>query len=319
MSPPSLARRPQSSGAPAVSIVLPTYRRARQVGETVQALLSQTRTDFELIVSDDGDGTDGTEAAIRAVSAGDARVSYRRNPVRLAMPGNLNHAIGATRGQYVAICLDHDLVRSEWLARLVGLLERHPSAAFAFPASDIVDERGSSTNEWRDLGFAELTPGRAFVARLLDQPDFYMPVAAMNVSRRSAYEAVGLFDPLYGPYADWEMWMRLALFGDVAFAREALALPRAREADSPLQANPWPFLVATIAIHRRYREALGGRFARAGERGRFALRTTRLVADQLLRERRQGGRAAIRGVTDGLVRQAGLGVRLSARLLGGGG
>src|SRR5947209_15553564 len=70
---------------PEVTIVMPTFRRANAIGESIESLLKGTWTDFELLVRDDGDGTDGTERAVFAAANGDPRVRYHRNHSNLRM------------------------------------------------------------------------------------------------------------------------------------------------------------------------------------------------------------------------------------------
>src|ERR1700722_6763380 len=75
---PQLLPRKLIAG-PQVTVVMPTYRRAGQIGESIRSLLNGTFTDFELLVRDDGNETDGTSQAVTEAAGRDARVRYHRN------------------------------------------------------------------------------------------------------------------------------------------------------------------------------------------------------------------------------------------------
>jgi len=247
--PPPLAPR-LNKGGPRVSVIMPTYRRAHLIGLTIQSILDQSFRDFELLIRDDGKEGDGTEEAVIKAAAGDPRVHYHRNPINLGMPGNLNGGIEASAGEYIAVCHDHDLYAPHYIKKLVDLLDRHPSALFAHCGIEIVDQMGKPLGDLSVGPWAELTPGREWLAFMLR--DFHCPVCALALVRRGAHERLGLYHPAYGFIADVEMWMRLSEAGDVAFAAEPLVRVRTREDDHAVTADSWPVLASTLAIHRRY-------------------------------------------------------------------
>src|ERR1700686_2738386 len=121
---------PGPGSGPTISVVMPTYRRPAQVGASIESLLRGSFGDFELLVRDDGPGDDGTEQAVAALASRDSRVSYKRNPQRLGMPGNLNAGILEARGRYIAVCHDHDLYAADFLKTMLDTLERNPGAMF---------------------------------------------------------------------------------------------------------------------------------------------------------------------------------------------
>ena len=60
---------------PFFSIVIPTYNRAHIVPETISSVQSQTFSNWELIIIDDG-STDNTKEVVQDIIAKDARVNY---------------------------------------------------------------------------------------------------------------------------------------------------------------------------------------------------------------------------------------------------
>jgi glycosyltransferase involved in cell wall biosynthesis len=254
---------------------MPTYRRARQIGETLRSLLDGRFTDFELLVRDDGDGADGTAEAVASTGAGDQRVIYHRNARRLGMPGNLNQGIKAARGWLVAVCHDHDLYAADFLTEMVAALDRHPSALFVHCAIEVIDQdgRGVSTSSG---AWPEIVRGREWLRFMLSS--FDCPVCALTVVRREAYQRLGLYDPAYGFVSDVEMWMRLSLHGDVAYLRRPLIQVREREENHEI--NQDAALIDRI-VGRMQRRYLGLAYAptqRLAKRLKLELRVARRVA-----------------------------------------
>jgi glycosyltransferase involved in cell wall biosynthesis len=228
---------------------MPTYRRPHQIGDSIRSLLEGTFTDFELLVRDDGNATDGTSEAVAESAAGDARVLYHRNPEPLRMPGNLNAGIQESRGEMIAVCHDHDLYKPNFLARLVEALDVHQSALFVHCAIDVVRQDGSYVCSHIG-GWSELTLGDSWLKVMLKS--LHCPVCALTLVRREAHEKCGLYDPRYGFISDTEMWMRLSKHGDVAFVAAPLIEVREREPDHAARSNWVTLLLTAAAIHRKY-------------------------------------------------------------------
>jgi glycosyltransferase involved in cell wall biosynthesis len=228
---------------------MPTFRRAHAVGETLRSLLDGEWTDFELLVRDDGDGTDGTEQAVATAANGDPRVRYHRNPKNLGMPGNLNAGIAESRGDFIAVCHDHDLYKPSFIRTMVERLHRHPTALFVHCAIETVGQNGaqpqSHIGDW-----PELTAGPEWLKFMLESLN--CPVCALTLVRRDAHEQFGLYDLSCGFIADVEMWMRLSTRGDVAYVREPLIRVCEREENHVEAINNQRWIMMAAKIHRRY-------------------------------------------------------------------
>lgn len=216
------------SGTPRVSVVVPTYQRARYVGDVIRMLLAQTLADIEVIVADDG-STDDTPDVVRRIA--DPRLRHLRRE-HLGMPGILNEGFAAARGAYIMTCHDHDIYEPSLLEELADCLDRFPSAAYAHCGLVVVDPAATRVVERHVHDFAPLTPGRAFLETHL-LPGLDSAVSALTMVRASALSGRG-FDPAYGFVADVELWLRLAADGDVAYVARPLIRVRQRDESSEL-------------------------------------------------------------------------------------
>jgi glycosyltransferase involved in cell wall biosynthesis len=269
MAPPVLAPLPETAAGPrpAVSIVMPTYRRAHHVGESIASLLRQTFTDFELIVQDDA-SPDATGAVVAASS--DSRIRYFRNSRNLKMPANLNAGVSRTRGRYVLVCHDHDLYEPDLVERMVGVLAADTRIAYVHAGVAVIDQDGKPTGRTYVADYAARSDGRRWARYMLGR--FDSPVCANTMVPRRFYEHAGLYDPDFGFVSDVEMWLRLALAGDVAYIARPLIRVREREAGHEYFATRWEVTDTMIRMLRLYHARVFGEAAGLLHAARFRAR-----------------------------------------------
>src|SRR4029453_6232345 len=127
--------------APTVSIILPTYNRARFLAQAIESMRAQTFTDWELVVVDDG-STDKTGAVIAEVSqAIPQRVRYIYQANQGAY-GARNTGLNEAQGPYIAFFDSDDVWLPHHLSSCVAALAAHPRVDWVYAASRIV-EHGS--------------------------------------------------------------------------------------------------------------------------------------------------------------------------------
>ena len=248
---PTLVPVPKRPGIvyPTVSIVMPTFKRAHLIGESIRSLLDQSWKDFELLVRDDGPD-DAVEKIVAQVQ--DPRIRYHRNATRLGMPTNLNEGIRDSVGEYVLVCHDHDLYNKAFVEKMARFLQDHPFAIFVHAGVEVIDQDGQPKGQRYVGNFPQLSPGRVWLNRMLSRLD--CPVCADSMVRRSAYEKYGLYNPAFGFVSDVEMWMRLCLSGEVGYLAEPLIRVREREANHPSENHSWDLMGTVLEIQRMYHE-----------------------------------------------------------------
>ena len=105
---------------PLFSVIIPTFNRADFIGKTVESVLRQTFTDFEIIVIDDG-STDNTAEIIAPIK--DERLTYhfKQHEERAAAR---NAGTKLARGEYVTFLDSDDLLYENHLETAVKIIEK---------------------------------------------------------------------------------------------------------------------------------------------------------------------------------------------------
>lgn len=130
-----------NAAVPRVSIGVPVYNGARFLRATIDSLLAQTYTDFELIVCDNA-STDDTEAICREYAQRDPRVRYVRNERNLGPAANYNRCFELSRGELFKWQAADDVVAPEFVARCVAALDADPSVVSAYSRTILIDDEG---------------------------------------------------------------------------------------------------------------------------------------------------------------------------------
>jgi glycosyltransferase involved in cell wall biosynthesis len=132
--------------APRVSVGLPVYNGQDYLSQALDALLSQTFSDFELVISDNA-STDDTEEICRQYAAGDRRIRYYRSEENLGAAPNFNRAFELSRGEYFKWAAHDDLCGPEYLERTVAVLDGDASVVLCHTATKEIDESGTVVRE----------------------------------------------------------------------------------------------------------------------------------------------------------------------------
>lgn len=117
--------------APAITVLIPAHRSAEFVGQTLESISAQTRSDFVAIVSVDSQG-DGTAEVCRRHAAQDARFEVIQQPRRLGWVDNSNVLLGRVRSPFAVFAFHDDILAPTYFERLAAALDGDPLAAVAF-------------------------------------------------------------------------------------------------------------------------------------------------------------------------------------------
>lgn len=188
---------------PTISVILPTYNRARVLNRAVDSVLAQDLSDFEVIVVDDG-STDETAALMQSYC--DPRVIYIPQPGHRG--GNACRNRGIMQAKSDLICfLDSDDAYLPYKLRFIAdYFTRHPDIDVLIDSFEKLypPEQGGAS-QWR---INPTLDNSAAVALAVYQRRLYKATPSIS-ARRQALLAIGLFDETLNRRQDMDLLLRL--------------------------------------------------------------------------------------------------------------
>jgi glycosyltransferase involved in cell wall biosynthesis len=186
---------------PLISVIIPAYNAAKSIARTLDSVLSQSLTDFEIIVVNDG--SPDTGAFELALSNYRDRITYIKEENHGAAAAR-NTGIKAARGEFLAFLDADDFWLPNYLEAQMGVL-RQTGADVVYCDALIV---GSSPLKGRT--FIELAPSRCEVTpESLLSVDVGLLTSALIATKKAVWEA-GLFDETILRGHDFDLWLRIA-------------------------------------------------------------------------------------------------------------
>ncbi|NJK99014.1 MAG: glycosyltransferase [Spirulinaceae cyanobacterium RM2_2_10] len=184
---------------PVISIIIPVYNGERTISATINSVLAQTFTDFEIIVINDG-SRDRTVEAVASIT--DPRIQLYSYP-NARQATSRNRGIRHAQGDFFAFLDADDLWTADKLADQLAALQAYPEAGLAYSWTDYIDEG----DRFVQAGRHQTINGDARAALLANN---FIENGSNPLVRRSAIEATGEFEASLPPAEDWDYWLRLA-------------------------------------------------------------------------------------------------------------
>lgn len=121
---------------PKVSVLLTSYNHEKYIGESIQSILDQTYTDFELVILDDA-STDNSVKVIKSFKDKRIKPIFRKKNAGRAICKDI---IESLKGKYIAIAHSDDKWEKDKLEKQVKYLETHKNTAACFTWVKLIDE-----------------------------------------------------------------------------------------------------------------------------------------------------------------------------------
>jgi GT2 family glycosyltransferase len=251
-----MAAKPPAVSAPTVSVIVPGWGAAPFLAEALASLQSQSRTDWEAIVVDDGD-TDAV-AQVVAPFLADARF-------RLLQTDNgglavaRNRGIQAARADRIALLDGDDRYRPDYLDRMLGALDAAPDIGFVTCDAWLF---GAPAFQGKLFSELQSQSGPLNLERVIRREFRVFGAATM---RRTALAAVGGYDARLRSAEDLDLWIRLLEAGWRGVRVDAALYEYRRHAAS-LSASGLSLARWVVQVYANAVERLEGRPEQAAAR-----------------------------------------------------
>ncbi|HEY9644835.1 MAG TPA: glycosyltransferase [Chroococcidiopsis sp.] len=184
---------------PLVSVVIPVYNGENTIRETIQSVLGQTFSDFELLIINDG-STDSTLEILSAIA--DPRLQVHSYP-NAGLAASRNRGIAIATGELISFIDADDLWTADKLEAQVNALAQHPNSAIAYSWTNCIDDNGKFLRQGSHVS----ANGHVYAQLLTNN---FVDSGSNVLVRRAAFDKTGGFDPTLKAAEDWDMWFRLA-------------------------------------------------------------------------------------------------------------
>ena len=202
------------------SVVIPLYNKVEHIKRSIDSVLEQSYSDFEIVVVNDG-STDGSgelvkkynDKRIKLIEQDNAGVSIARNT-----------GISNSNGLYIAFLDADDFWYPDFLDTIKNLIEKYPKAGAYATAYKVKEKDGKYYN----LNFSPLPP---YPWEGIIQ-NYFSCLASGNHSvrtsaiciKRKIFDEIGFFDPCFKIGEDTDMWIRAFLKNKIAFSTKIQAI-----------------------------------------------------------------------------------------------
>ena len=194
-----------------VSIVMPTYNRARYLPVAIQSVMQQTYPHWELVIVDDCSKDETLEVAA-SYAQHDKRIKFIRHEVNRKLPGALNTGFDNATGDYFTWLSDDNLFRPHALEVMAKYLDEHPDIAMVYTDYTEIDE-----------------DGKLLQRIVVDPPEklgLHNPIGACYLLRRMVHEELGGYRDDVFLAEDLDFWIRMLIKFQIAPLHEDLYLYR---------------------------------------------------------------------------------------------
>jgi glycosyltransferase involved in cell wall biosynthesis len=189
---------------------MPVFNGERYLASSIQSILDQTYTNFELIIADNA-STDRTKDICEEFARKDTRIRYYRHGQNIGAARNYNYLFELAGGEFFRWSNADDLCAPDLHQRCLDALSAHPDAVLSYGLTELIDQDGATLGRHDDnLNLRQDSPSERF-SRFFEQ--YTLTNAIYGLMRASIIGRTGLFGDGSLPGVDVKFMAELTIHG----------------------------------------------------------------------------------------------------------
>ena len=206
--------------SPYFSVCIPAFNAGKYLSTTIDSVLNQTFTDFEIVILDNA-STDNSKTVISSYA--DSRIRLETNLETVPAHENWTRAVGLARGEWVKLLCADDLLKPNALQEIREDLLMHEEVLVHAGIRDVIDESGNLVKSAK----AQFENGSLLnlddvVSRVLSSGTNPLAESMCLTWKRNLTEIVGPFSEQWRYFIDLEYWLRLNKTSQIYYTTEVL-------------------------------------------------------------------------------------------------
>lgn len=184
-----------------ISVIIPLYNKEHFVRDTIESVLSQTYSDFELIIVNDG-STDNSIGIVSKINDARINIVHQENS---GVSSARNHGLRIAKGEFIALLDADDTWRSDFLEKMIELAQQYPQESVFGVAQE-------------NRPITTLPQGVTVVKDFCSY--FYCFCTGSLFIKKEVFDRVGFFRQNAQIGEDFDMWLRIACHYNYVYLNE---------------------------------------------------------------------------------------------------
>ena len=216
--------------SPAISVLMPCYNASEFIRESIESILSQTYSDFELIVINDG-STDDTQTIIEEYAERDKRIKIMSKS-NSGLPDSLNVGLLPAKGEWIARLDADDIAMPNRLQKQIEYIGKKCDTVLLGSGCIIIDQCGNEINKYK------YPEDHHELVRLMERIGSPFPHSSAFFSRKLV-QKIGGYYSRFNACEDVDLWLRISNFGSIGCLSEPLI--KLRKHSGSITAKKWKY------------------------------------------------------------------------------